>query len=42
MADAELEIVSGEMRDIYKVLQGDMEKVSRYLTRLEASRASSE
>lgn len=24
MADTELEIVNGEMRDIYKLLQGDM------------------
>lgn len=34
MADTELEIVNGEMRDIYKLLQGDMQKVSSYLTKL--------
>lgn len=27
------------MRDIYQLLQGDMEKVSNYLTKLEARRA---
>jgi len=30
------------MRDIYKVLQGDMAKVSTYLTRLEERRAASD
>jgi hypothetical protein len=39
MADTELEIVNGEMRDIYKLLQGDMQKVSTYLTKLESRRA---
>lgn len=39
MADTELEIVNGEMRDIYKLLQGDMQKVSSYLTKLEARKA---
>jgi hypothetical protein len=34
MADNELEVVNGEMRDIYEVLQGDMAKVTNYLTRL--------
>lgn len=28
------------MRDIYKLLQGDMEKVSIYLSKLEKSRAT--
>lgn len=39
MADTELEMVNGEMRDIYKLLQGDMQKVASYLTRLETRRA---
>ena len=39
MADTELELVNGEMRDIYKLLQGDMQKVSSYLTKLEARKA---
>jgi hypothetical protein len=34
MADSELELVNGEMRDIYRLLQGDMNKVTAYLTRL--------
>lgn len=34
MADTELEMVNGEMRDIYKLLQGDMQKVASYLARL--------
>jgi hypothetical protein len=32
-------MVNGEMRDIYKLLQGDMQKVASYLTRLESRRA---
>jgi hypothetical protein len=39
MADTELEIVNAEMRDIYKLLQGDMQKVTSYLTKLETRRA---
>jgi len=39
MADTELEMVNGEMRDIYKLLQGDIQKVATYLTRLESRRA---
>lgn len=42
MADTELQIVNGEMRDIYKLLQGDMQKVSSYLGKLEARKAQTE
>lgn len=34
MVDAELQLVSVEMRDIYKLLEGDMSKVGNYLTKL--------
>jgi len=35
MVDAELQLVSGEMTDIYKLLEGDMNKVGDYLAKLE-------
>ena len=38
MADTELDIVSGEMRQIYEILSADMKKITNYLTKLEARR----
>ena len=40
MADTELEIVSGEMRQIYDILQSDMKQITGYLTRLEERKAA--
>ena len=42
MANTELELVSSEMTDIYKLLQGDLNKVTSFLTHLETSRALAE